>query len=201
MDKFVYIRKLTRTLKGPEDLKVTDLPDPVPKPDQYLISIHASATNFFDLLQIRGKYQHQPKLPWVSGMEFSGVVLSVPKSLPNGRKPFFKEGDKVFGASQGGYATKVCAEEEKLYPMPKGWSFFESAGLFVTAPTSYAGLVNRAGVKKGIFTPIRFAAVNTKILCRGLRTRTRCGWWSRSCCRSDRQGLRRHSHCNCRNAA
>lgn len=45
-------------LSGPQDMTVTDLPDPVPQPDQYLIQIHATATNFFDLLQIRGKYQH-----------------------------------------------------------------------------------------------------------------------------------------------
>lgn len=135
--------------QGPQDLKVTDLPDPSPKPDQYLIAVHAAATNFFDLLQIRGKYQHQPPLPWVSGAEFSGIVLSAPQSLPGGKKPTFKEGDKVFGASQGAYATKICATEAQLRPMPKGWSYFESAGLMVTAPTSYAGLVTRAGIKKG----------------------------------------------------
>lgn len=45
-------------LSGPQDMIITTVPDPVPKPDQYLIQIHATATNFFDLLQIRGKYQH-----------------------------------------------------------------------------------------------------------------------------------------------
>jgi NADPH2:quinone reductase len=34
--------------------------------------------------------------------------------------------------------------------MPTGWGFVESAGLFVTAPTSYAALVQRAQVKKGM---------------------------------------------------
>lgn len=128
---------------------MTDLPDPVPQPNEYLIAIRASATNFFDLLQIRGKYQHQPPLPWVSGSEFSGIVLQTPSQLPGGAKPKYNVGDKIFGASQGGYATKVTATEERLRPMPKGWSFFDAAGLFVTAPTSYAGLVTRAGIKKG----------------------------------------------------
>jgi NADPH2:quinone reductase len=126
--------------QGPRDLKVTNLPDPVPSKDQYLISIHATATNFFDLLQIRGKYQHQPPLPWVSGSEFSGVVLSTPSSK---RSPKFKVGDRVFGAAQGGYATKVCAWEESLRPVPRNWSFLDAAGLFVTAPTSYGALVTR----------------------------------------------------------
>jgi len=77
------------------------------------------------------------------------VVLQAPSALPGGRTPKFKAGDKVFGSAQGGYATKIAAKEESLRPIPRGWSFFDAAGLFVTAPTSYAALVNRAGVKKG----------------------------------------------------
>jgi NADPH2:quinone reductase len=137
------------TSQGPEELKITEQPDPIPGPEEYLIAIHATATNFFDLLQIRGKYQHQPPFPWISGSEFSGVILKSPTSLPKGQTPKFKVGDKVFGASQGGYATKVAAAQECLRPMPKGWSFFDAAGVFVTGPTSYAGLVTRANIKKG----------------------------------------------------
>lgn len=130
-------------LPGPSALTVTTQPDPIPSPTQYLISIRASACNFFDLLQIRGKYQHQPPLPWIAGSEFSGIVLAAPK---NAKYPV---GSSVFGASQGGFATKVCAEEQSIRPVPKGWSHTDAAGLFVTAPTSYAGLVTRAGLKAG----------------------------------------------------
>jgi len=118
--------------------------------DEYLIRIHATATNFFDLLQIRGKYQHQPPLPWVAGAEFSGVVVKAPALLDDGRTPKFKVGDKVFGSGQGGYATLICTTEERIKIIPKGWDFFDAAGLFVTAPTSYAALVTRAGIKKGM---------------------------------------------------
>ena len=144
--------------QGPRDLKITELPDPKPAQDQYVVGIHATATNFFDLLQIAGKYQHQPPLPWISGSEFAGVVISVPASLPNSRSPKYKVGDRVFGASQGGYATKVAAKEEVLKPVPKGWSFFEAAGLFVTAPTSYSALVTRANIKGGDWVLVHAAA-------------------------------------------
>ena len=40
---------------------MTELADPKPAPDDYLIEVHAAATNFFDILQIQGKYQHQPR--------------------------------------------------------------------------------------------------------------------------------------------
>ncbi|CCX17475.1 Similar to Quinone oxidoreductase-like protein 2 homolog; acc. no. A7RK30 [Pyronema omphalodes CBS 100304] len=134
---------LTTLLPGPSALQVTTQPDPIPSKNEYLISIRASAANFFDLLQIRGKYQHQPKLPWIAGSEFSGVVISAPSG---GKYPV---GTKVFGAAQGAFATKVCAREETLLPVPEGWGFKEAAGLFVTAPTSYAALVTRAQLKKG----------------------------------------------------
>lgn len=138
---------------------MNDLPDPVPNPDQYTIRIHSTATNFFDLLQIRGKYQHQPPLPWVSGSEFSGEVVATPSApARSGSGHKFKVGDKVFGAAQGGYATMVCAKQEQLKPMPKGWGYFESAGLFVTMPTSYAALVNRANIKAGDWVLVHAAA-------------------------------------------
>ncbi|KAG6995702.1 zinc-binding alcohol dehydrogenase [Physcia stellaris] len=127
--------------QGPHELTVSSLPDPNPSPSQYLIAIHATATNFFDLLQIRGKYQHQPPLPWISGSEFAGIVLSTPTNTPS---PKHQVGDRVFGASQGGYATRICAEEERLRPVPPDWGFLDAAGLMVTAPTSYAALVAKA---------------------------------------------------------
>lgn len=42
--------------------------------------------------------------------------------------------------------------------MPPGWSFFDAAGLFITAPTSYCGLVNRAGIKAGDYVLVHAAA-------------------------------------------
>ena len=142
-------------MQGPHELIVSTIPDPQPSASEYLIAIHATATNFFDLLQIRGKYQHQPPFPWISGSEFAGVVLSVPSG---NSAPKYRIGDRIFGASQGGYATRICAEEQRLKPVPEGWSFLDAAGLMVTAPTSYAALVVRAGVKKGDYVLIHAAA-------------------------------------------
>lgn len=149
---------LTHRPQTPDQLKITDLPDPTPKPHEYLIANHAAAQNFFDILQVRGKYQNQPPFPWIAGAEFAGTVLKVPSSLPKGRTPKYKVGDRVFGATQGAFATKLAAPEETLLPVPEGWSFFDASGLFVTAPTSYAALVHRAGVKRGDFVLVHAAA-------------------------------------------
>lgn len=134
---------------------MTDLPDPVPSPDQYLIAVHAAATNFFDILQVQGKYQHQPPFPWISGMEFAGVVLATPAGNPH---PKYPPGTRVFGASQGAYATRVCAPEAGLFPQPRGWAAADAAGLFVTAPTSYTALKVRADVRPGDWVLVHAAA-------------------------------------------
>ncbi|KAK1755197.1 thioredoxin reductase [Echria macrotheca] len=147
--------QVAQYVKGPHELKVTELPDPKPAPDEYLIEVHAAATNFFDILQIQGKYQHQPPFPWVSGAEFAGIVLATPSGSS---KPKFPVGARVFGATQGAYATKATAKEVAMLPVPEGWSFREAAGLFVTAPTSYGALVTRAGVKAGDWVLVHAAA-------------------------------------------
>ncbi|KJY02140.1 hypothetical protein TI39_contig129g00001 [Zymoseptoria brevis] len=40
----------------------------------------------------------------------------------------------------------------------KGWNFADSAGLFVTMPTSYAALVDRAKIQKGDWVLVHAAA-------------------------------------------
>ncbi|KAL4814554.1 hypothetical protein BDW67DRAFT_84364 [Aspergillus spinulosporus] len=142
-------------VKGPLDLTVSTLPTPSPSPSAYLIEIHSAGTNFFDLLQIRGKYQHQPPLPWISGSEFAGTIAAIPTTSGPWK---YKVGDRVFGATQGAYATHVLAPESALLPVPQGWSFEDAAGLFVTAPTSYGGLVHRANVQPGEWVLVHAAA-------------------------------------------
>ncbi|KAJ5109777.1 hypothetical protein N7532_002422 [Penicillium argentinense] len=148
--------QVSEYVKGPLDLKVTEVPTPTPAADKYLIEIHSAGTNFFDILQIQGKYQHQPPLPWVGGAEFAGTITALPTS--SSTTPKFKVGDRVFGATQGAYATHILAPEQALLPVPNGWSFEDAAGLFVTAPTSYGGLVQRAGVKSGDWVLVHAAA-------------------------------------------
>ncbi|ODA78429.1 hypothetical protein RJ55_05810 [Drechmeria coniospora] len=139
-------------------LTVSELRDPTPKEDDYLIQVRASAANFFDILQVQGRYQNQPPFPWIAGAEFAGTIISTPSGGTRNEPPRFKPGDRVFGAAQGAFATKVCAKEAALLPVPDGWSFQEAAGLFVTAPTSYGALVLRAHIKRGDHVLVHAAA-------------------------------------------
>lgn len=146
--------QLQEYVKGPEGLVVSDLPEPVPGEDELLIEIHSSATNFFDILQIQGKYQTQPPFPWIAGFEFAGVVLSAPSDSK------WKKGDRVFGGSQGAYAERIVLPDipGTLLPIPADWSFVDACGLFVTAPTSYLALTTRANLKAGEICLVHAAA-------------------------------------------
>ncbi|KAL6713958.1 thioredoxin-disulfide reductase [Lecanora helva] len=147
--------QITKYVSGPEELVVTTLPTPIPGPDEYLIAVHACALNFYDLLQIRGKYQHQPKLPWISGSEFAGVVLRAPSS---DRTPAFPVGSKVFGASQGAFSTHLTCSSSSLRPVPPTTPLRSAASLMVTAPTSYAALIHRARLQPGDWVLVHAAA-------------------------------------------
>ncbi len=81
-------------------------------------------------------------------------MLSTPKS----GQPKFKVGDGVFGASQGAFATKICAKEADLQPIPKKWNFREASALYLTGPTSYAALIVRAGLQAGEWCLVHGAA-------------------------------------------
>lgn len=156
--------QVSQYVKSPGELTVSTVSTPQAQPDRYLVRVHAAGINFFDTLQIQGKYQHQPPLPWISGAEFAGVIVATPTepsktgstvvssldatlSTQTGHR--FKVGDRVFGSSQGAYATHILAPETSLLPMPQGWSFEDAAGLYVTMPTSYGGLVTRAQTQPG----------------------------------------------------
>ena len=156
--------QVTSYVSGPLDLEVASFATPSPAPDKYLIKIHACGTNFFDLLQIRGIYQHQPPLPWISGMEFAGVIVATPTQNQQTKSAVlssadgsintqighrYKVADRVFGASQGAYATHILVPEEVLFPVPAGWTFADAAGLYVTGPTAYGALVTRAKTQPG----------------------------------------------------
>ncbi|KAF9394719.1 hypothetical protein BGX21_010244, partial [Mortierella sp. AD011] len=85
---------------------------------------------------------------------FAGVVTQIHPET----KTTFKVGDRVFGSTQGTYAEKLVCEPKSLLAVPPNLSFEQASGLFVTYPTSYAALKDRAGLKKGEWCLIHAAA-------------------------------------------
>ena len=48
-----------------------------PRDKEILIDVKAASVNFPDLLMTQGKYQHKPDMPFVLGMEGSGIVKEI----------------------------------------------------------------------------------------------------------------------------
>jgi len=119
------------------------------------VDVYSAGLNFYDILQAQGRYQNQPKLPFILGSEFAGIV-SRDSPVPLGCS--FKPGDRVFGYAQGAYADKVLVDPTQLLPLPKNLTFDQGAGLIITWPTSYEGLVGRARLQRGEWILITAAA-------------------------------------------
>ena len=51
------------------DLKVEDVPAPIPGPGEVLIAVRATSVNYADALLVAGRYQTKPPLPFSPWLE------------------------------------------------------------------------------------------------------------------------------------
>lgn len=129
----------------PEQMRLVDIPVPEPGPDQIRVKNHASALNFFDILQIQGKYQVKPPLPFTPGAEVAGVIDLVGKDVSG-----FAPGDRVQSMpSLGGFAEYTIVSPERTFRIPDAMSFEEGAAMPVIYQTSYLALKVRGDLKPG----------------------------------------------------
>ncbi len=129
---------------GPDELELSDLPDPVPGAGEVVVAIKAAALNFFDTLIIAGKYQFKPPFPFSPASEFSGTVESVGAGV-TGLSP----GDRVLGNVQGAARERIVVEAGQLVKLPDRLDFDRAAGLSVIYGTSLHALKDRARLKAG----------------------------------------------------
>ncbi|KAJ2907635.1 hypothetical protein GGI21_003691 [Coemansia aciculifera] len=141
-------------LQGPSDMSVVDIPVPTAKAGELLVKVDSAGANFFDILMIQGKYQIKPPFPFTLGAEFSGTVV---QATPDDER--FAIGDRVFGSNvTGAYAEYIAVPALQCFPIPSALTFEQAAGIYITYPTSYAGLVLRAKVQRGDWVLVHAAA-------------------------------------------
>jgi NADPH2:quinone reductase len=129
----------------PAELAVSEVPAPVVGPGQLGVEVRAAGCNFFDILIVQGRYQVKPPFPFVPGGEVAGVVREVGAGVSG-----FAPGDRVLAAvPMGGYAERIALPAAFTHRMPDDLGFDEGAALPIVYPTSYAGLVYRAGLQPG----------------------------------------------------
>ena len=116
---------LCKEYGGPEKLIIGDTDSPIPEPDQVVVDVYAASINFPDTLQIQGKYQFQPPMPFTPGSEVGGVVSHVGSEVSN-----LKVGDRVMAVSTiGGMAEQVCCNASSVRKIPDNMDFNTAAGL------------------------------------------------------------------------
>ena len=126
------------------DMRFADVPPPEPGAGQALIKVEAAGLNFLDTLQLRGKYQVKPPLPFTPGVEVAGRVIKA------GAGSRFKAGDRLGGTvPTGGFAEQAVVADGNAILLPDGVPAAESVGMLTIYPTSHMALKHRAGIKAG----------------------------------------------------
>jgi NADPH2:quinone reductase len=118
---------------------------PAPAAGQVCIHNRAAGLNFFDILQVQGKYQVKPQFPFTPGAEVAGIVESVGAGV-TGLAP----GDAVLALTHGGgLAEYTLAEAGRTFRIPKGMPFAEAAVMPIVYQTALFALRHRAGLRPG----------------------------------------------------
>ncbi len=131
---------------GPEVLRLEEVPDPEPAPDEILVDVRAAALNRADLLQRQGHYPAPPDAPAdIPGLEMAGVVAAV-----GARVRKVGPGDRVMALlGGGGYAERVAVPAGMALAVPAGLSFVEAAAIPEVFYTAYDALYRQAGLSMG----------------------------------------------------
>lgn len=109
---------------GPEVLKLTELPTPVPPAGHALIEVTRAGMNFADTHQRTNSYVQKATLPLVPGGEVAGTLQET--------------GERVVAlVGTGGYAEYATAPREHIFPIPDGLDDGTALALVIQGTTAW----------------------------------------------------------------
>ncbi len=163
---------------GPEVLRVEQVPDPLPQPDEALIRVKACSLNHSDIGQRQGPGP-EPVFPWgeyelprIPGGDVAGVVEAVGVDVAElrpgdpvvvygqlycGRCPECAIGEtsrclhlRLYGKHRdGGLAELTTAPARNLVRIPAGYPFEQAAAVPVAYTTAWRMLITVAELRPG----------------------------------------------------
>jgi NADPH:quinone reductase len=109
----------------PEVLRYEDVPDPVPRPGEIRIKVHAATVNrVLDVSLRAGREKYRgPVLPLIPGVDCAGVVDAIGPQVSR-----WHVGDRVSAA--GVMPLDLCAEDDRDYHGPEGMMGIKRPGGF-----------------------------------------------------------------------
>jgi NADPH:quinone reductase len=130
---------------GPEVLRVAEVPDPRPGPEEIVVGVACTALNRADLLQRRGRYPGPPMEHEIPGMEFAGRVVDT-----GDRVRGWAVGDEVMGIVGGGaYAERLVVHERQAMAVPSSVALADAAAIPEVFITAWDALVLQGGLTSG----------------------------------------------------
>jgi NADPH2:quinone reductase len=109
---------------GPEVLRLSELPTPVPGPDEVLIKVTRAGLNFADTHTRTNSYVQKASLPLVPGGEVAGIRADT--------------GERVVAlVGTGGYAEYATAPSEHVFPIPDELDDGTALALVVQGTTAW----------------------------------------------------------------
>ena len=130
---------------GPDVLRPTRRPIPVPGPGEIRIAVDHAGVNRPDCLQRAGAYDPPPGASDLPGLECAGIVAEVGPGVTR-----WDVGDAVCALLPGGgYAEHVVTPAAHALPVPAGLSMAQAAALCETAFTVWTNVVERGRLEGG----------------------------------------------------
>jgi NADPH2:quinone reductase len=137
---------------GPEQLKLMDLPVPVPGEDEVLIELACTSVNPVDWKIREGQLKDRmPNIfPIIPGWDAAGTVREVGRNVTR-----FKGGERVFAYCRkptiqwGTYAEYVTMDARHVALMPKNLSFAEAAAIPLVGLTGWQSIFDSACLDRG----------------------------------------------------
>jgi len=127
---------------GVENLRLGDVPDPVPGPGQVLLKVKLAGLNPADAFLAKAMYPAKPPLPHILGRDGVGDVLAAGPGVTG-----VSAGDTVgilrcdAGVEMWGtLADKVAVPAASVVPIPSGWTLEQTAGAPLVFLTSWQAL-------------------------------------------------------------
>ncbi len=139
---------------GPDVLKLSEVPEPVPGKGEVRVKLDFAGVNYAEILSRKGLYGWKPKGPYIPGMEGSGVIEAVGEGVDRALV-----GQRVMvGTKFGCYAEKVVVPAHLAIPALEQFSQEESAAFLVNYMTAWVALFEMAKVQSGETVLITAAA-------------------------------------------
>lgn len=131
---------------GPEVLRLQDVPDLQPGPEQVLVRVGAAGVNPVETYFRTGTYSIKPDLPWTPGADAAGEIAAVGEGATG-----WHVGARVYtsGSISGTYAEYCLCDMASVHDLPDNVSFSQGAAMGVPYATAYRALFDHACARPG----------------------------------------------------